>query len=84
MNTTYSCDDVIPSVQELTELSYDPGIYLCKSTLSRWYLDEEKQLIRDLDGERDWKVMGEYVGKTYQEMFLDAYERTSKNAKNFK
>jgi len=66
----------VPSMKELYSLPYDKGVLLHPPTKTRWYQTGEG-LIRDLTGEEEWHRMGGYVGKTYQEMFLDAYLRTN-------
>jgi hypothetical protein len=75
MNRLPAEDLPVPSQKELYVVPYDKGVLLHYNTKTRWYQTDDG-LIRDLTGERDWAVMGGYVGKTYQEVFLDAYLRS--------
>jgi len=75
MNQLPSEDLPVPPVKELYTLSYDAGVLLHPPTQTRWYQTDDG-LIRDLTGERDWDTMGKYVGRDYQQMFLDAYLRS--------
>lgn len=65
----------VPSTRELYVLPYDKGVLLHPATKTRWYQTEEG-FIRDLTGEEEWALMGDYVGKSYEQVFLDAYLQT--------
>jgi len=62
-----------PPVRELIQLPFDQDVFLHKETQSRWFYDDDHLLQRDVDGENDWMAMAKYVGKTYAEVFFDAY-----------
>lgn len=65
-----------PSLKNLVRLPYQPEVFLCKETLTRWIYNG-KELYRDFEGEGEWKKMGTYVGKTYQEVFMDSFKSVS-------
>lgn len=65
-----------PPGSELRPLPYDKGVLLHFETKTRWYKSNEG-IIRDLTGEREWEDMGKYIGRTYEQMFIDAWLRTT-------
>jgi len=72
MNRLPAEDLPVPAKKELYVLPYDNGSLIHYQTKTRWYQTDDG-VIRDLTGELDWAQMGEYVGKTYQEVFIEAY-----------
>lgn len=75
MNRLPAEDLPVPPLSELRSLPYDNGVLLHLASKTRWYKTDDG-LIRDLTGELDWAHMGDYVGRSYDQMFLDAWLRT--------
>ena len=67
--------DAPKSIKSLVQLPYDPSIYLCPETYTRWAMTTT-ELTRDLSGEAEWAEMASYpnVNKTYQQVFREALE----------
>lgn len=61
-----------PSLEDLVEIRYNPGVYMWKHTYTRWSLQNDR-LVRDYQGEEEWRQMASYVDKTYAEVFEDEY-----------
>jgi len=66
-----------PKMEDLVNIPYDQQIYLCQKTLSRWR-KTSKSLVRDYDGEADWHEMAAYVNKTYDQVFMETYNKYAK------
>lgn len=68
-------EDLVPPKDTfgMVRLAYDPSVYLSLETLTRWYLNKEGELVRDLEGEKEWAKMAPYANKTYKDVFNDAY-----------
>jgi len=62
------------STKFLVKLPFDPEIYLDQKTMTRWR-ETPDGLVRDYSGEQEWEQMGSYVGKTYQQVFQETYNR---------
>jgi len=65
-------DALAPSKEKLVALPYDPSVFLCFDTFTRWR-ETDSELLRDSQGEHEWKEMAAYVNKTYEQVFMDAY-----------
>lgn len=61
-----------PPLITMVSIPYEPDVYLHISSLTRWR-DVDEVLERDYDGELEWKEMGEYANKTYEEVFREVY-----------
>lgn len=67
--------DELPAPKDtfgLVRLPYDPQIFLCPKSKTRWLLTSDNELVRDLSGEKEWSDMASYVNKTYETVFEDA------------
>lgn len=74
MNNTF--DMLIPNIKDLIRLPFQPEVFLCGKTHTRWIYDG-KELFRDFEGEVEWEKMGTHVGKTYKEVFSDSFKYAS-------
>jgi hypothetical protein len=77
---TPSLDMPKPRLANMVPLPFQPEVYLCSNTRTRWILDKG-ELHRDLEGEEGWAKMADYVGKTYQDVFMDSYRHTLNTTK---
>tara|TARA_Y100001980_G_C14374300_1_gene178276 strand:+ start:177 stop:431 length:255 start_codon:yes stop_codon:yes gene_type:complete len=59
-------------VSDLVPLPYQQTILLDPQTHTRWKRDGDT-LERDLVGESEWESMAGYVGKTYNQVFMESY-----------
>jgi len=57
---------------KLVNIPYDSEVYLCSKTITRWRKTDDG-LVRDYDGEADWREMSKYVDKTYEQVFMETY-----------
>lgn len=57
---------------KLVSIPYDSRVYLCPKTVTRWRKTDDG-LVRDYDGEADWREMSKYVDKTYEQVFMETY-----------
>ena len=58
---------------KLVNIPYDSEVYLCSKTITRWRKTDDG-LVRDYDGEEDWREMSKYVDKTYEQVFMETYK----------
>jgi hypothetical protein len=65
---------------KLVPLQFQKNILLCPQTHTRWKKTRDG-LERDHDGEHGWEEMGNYVNKSYYEVFMDSY-RSALQAKD--
>lgn len=67
-----------PEIENLVQIPFDPDIYMCGESYTRWRKTNEG-LVRDHDGETDWQEMAKYVDKTYNQVFMETYNKYAKS-----
>jgi hypothetical protein len=70
-------DTPTPDKSKLTAIPYDSEVLLCNETLTRWR-EVDGELVRDFQGEEEWKEMAAYVDKTYNQVFMEVYQYSVK------
>jgi len=62
-----------PRLSNMIPLPYQQNTFLCPESKTRWVYNKG-EIYRDTDGENEWIKMGEYVGKTYEEIFAETFK----------
>lgn len=80
VNASIEAEEIQPPKDTfgLVRLPYDPQIFLCPKSKTRWFLSADGELVRDLSGEKEWADMAAYVNKSYDSVFEDAIHHAKK------